>query len=42
MSTRASAAPECHHAGADVLQQMADAVGLGGDPVEFALAGTVD
>lgn len=42
VARRTSLAPDCHHAGADVLQQMADAVDLGGDPVEFALAGVVD
>jgi hypothetical protein len=38
IARRRSLAPEVHHAGAEVLQQMADAVALGGDPVEFAFA----
>lgn len=36
---RRAMTPELGHAGPEVLQQMADAVELGGDPVQFALAG---
>lgn len=35
---RRAMTPELGHAGPEVLQQMADAVELGGDPVQFALA----
>lgn len=41
VARRRALAPELHHAGAAVLQSMADAVALGGDPVEFALADVV-
>lgn len=40
VSRRRALAPACHHASAEVLQHMADAVALGGDPIEFALADT--
>ena len=38
VARRRALAPDLHHAGPEVIQQMADAVALGGDPVEFALA----
>lgn len=38
VARRRTLAPHLHHAGPEVLQAMADAVALGGDPVEFALA----
>lgn len=37
---RRAMTPELGHAGPEVLQQMADAVELGGDPVQFALTET--
>lgn len=42
VARRRALAPEVHHAGAEVLQHMADAVELGGDPVQFALADVAD
>lgn len=38
VARRRSLAPDLHHAGPQVLQAMADAVALGGDPIGFALA----
>lgn len=41
VARRRALAPDLHHAGLEVLQEMADAVDLGGDPVQFALADLV-
>lgn len=41
VARRRALSPQVHHAGTEVLQQMADAVALGGDPVQFALADVV-
>ena len=38
VARRRALAPDVHHVGAEVLQAMADAVALGGDPIAFALA----
>lgn len=38
VARRRALAPELGHAGLEVLQAMADAVELGGDPIQFALA----
>lgn len=38
VSRRQALAPELGHAGPEALQAMADAVELGGDPIQFALA----
>ncbi len=38
VARRRALAPELGHAGPEVLQAMADAVELGGDPIQFALA----
>lgn len=38
VARRRSLTPRLHHAGPEVLQAMADAAALGGDPVQFALA----
>ena len=41
VARRQALAPDVHHVGAEVLQAMADAVALGGDPIAFALADAV-
>ena len=38
VTRRRALAPDVHHVGPEVLQAMADAVALGGDPIAFALA----